>query len=275
MAGTLGILAGSGVLPIRIAETAKASGREVFILAFEGQTPAETVSNLPHDWVKLGAVEEAVQVLKSAGCDELVMAGPMIRPSLSSLSLDARGAGIVARLGMKLFGDDGLLSVIVEELEKDGFKIVGVEDLLGGYLIPAGPLVGGELSEPDRADAERGIAVLNALGAADVGQAVAVQSGLVLALEAVEGTDRMIARAGELARQDGAPGPMLVKGTKPGQELRADRPTIGPLTVETAARVGFRGIVVEADETLIVDRAQLAEDAQRLGLFVYAMDFSK
>lgn len=271
MAG-LGIVAGGGVLPRRIAETAAAGGRPVFIVAFEGHTDAGTVEGFAHAWLKLGQTAAALQRLRDAGCDEVVMAGPMRRPSLSSLSLDRRSVAALAKAGTRVFGDDGLLSVIVAEIERDGFRVIGVEDILGGYLAPQGHLAGRPVETDDAADIERGIAVLRAVGAADIGQAVAVQEGLVLAVEAIEGTDAMIARAGDLRRQ--GPGPVLVKGSKPGQERRADRPTIGERTVAAAAAAGFRGIAVEAGATLIVDRPSTVEAVRRAGLFLVARDFA-
>lgn len=268
----LGIVAGGGELPRRIAEAAVSDGRPVFIIAFVGHTDAATVAGFPHAWLKLGQTGAALQNLRDAGCGDVVMAGPMRRPSLSSLSLDRRSVAALARAGTRVFGDDGLLSVIVEEIERDGFRVVGVDDLLGGYLASAGILAGSAPGRDEEVDIARGIAVLRALGSADVGQAVVVQEGLVLAVEAIEGTDAMIARAGNLRRE--GRGPILVKGSKPGQERRADRPTIGEGTAEAAAAAGFRGIVVEAGATLIVDRGATVRALEDAGLFLVARSFA-
>ncbi len=270
--GGLGIVAGGGVLPRRIAETAAAGGREVFLVAFEGHTDPATVAGFPHAWLKLGQTGAALRHFRNSGCSEVVMAGPMKRPSLSSLSLDLRSMSALARAGTRVFGDDGLLSVIVEEIERDGFRVVGVEALLGGYLAPAGRLAGPVPGEADEIDIARGIAVLRALGGADIGQAVAVQEGLVLAVEAIEGTDAMIARAGSLRRA--GLGPVLVKGSKPGQEQRADRPTVGEGTVAASVAAGFRGIAIEAGSTLIVDRPTTVRAVEDAGLFLVARSFA-
>ena len=270
--GGLGIVAGGGVLPRRIAETAAAGGRSVFLVAFEGHTDPATVSGFPHAWLKLGQTGAALRHFRESGCSEVVMAGPMLRPTLSSLSLDLRSITALARAGSRVFGDDGLLSVIVEEIERDGFRVIGVETLLGGYLAPEGGLGGPAPVESDEIDIARGIEVLRALGAADVGQAVAVQEGLVLAVEAIEGTDAMIARAGSLRRP--GLGPVLVKGSKPGQEERADRPTVGEGTVTAAAAAGFRGIAIEAGATLIVDRSATVRAVDASGLFLVARSFA-
>lgn len=268
----LGIVAGGGTLPRRIAETVASGGRSVFIVAFSGHTDPETVEGFPHVWLKLGQTGAALKHLRDAGCGDVVMAGPMRRPTLSSLSLDRRSISALAKAGTRVFGDDGLLSVIVAEIERDGFRVVGVDDLLGGYLAVEGILAGPVPSADDELDIARGISVLRAMGAADVGQAVVVQEGLVLAVEAIEGTDAMIGRAGGLRRE--GRGPVLVKGSKPGQEHRADRPTVGEGTAVAAAAAGFRGIVIEAGATLIIDRAATVRAIERAGLFLAARSFA-
>ncbi|WP_420404783.1 LpxI family protein [Nisaea sp.] len=263
----LGILAGGGVLPRRIAERRLEGGDTVFVIAFEGQTDPATVEGLEHAWMRLGATGATLKRLREASVEEVVMAGPMRRPAFSDLSLDMRSAKALARAGRKAFGDDGLLSLIIEELERDGFRVVGIDDVLGGYLMPEGTLTATAPSEEAEHDIARGLEVLMALSPADVGQAVAVQEGLVLAVEAVEGTDAMIARAG-LVKRDGAAGPVLVKIKKLGQERRADLPTIGVDTVRSAVSAGFRGIAVESGATILVDRDAVvaAADAEKLFL---------
>lgn len=267
----LGILAGGGVLPRRIAERRLDDGEEVFIIAFEGQTDQMTVQGLDHAWVRLGATSATLKHLKQASVEEVVLAGPMRRPAFSDMSLDMRSAKMLARAGRKAFGDDGLLSVIIEELEGDGFRVVGIDDVLGGYLMPAGAITDRQLDDAAQFDIARGKAVLEALSPADVGQAVSVQEGLVLAVEAVEGTDAMIARTANLKR-DGAEGPILVKMRKRGQERRADLPTIGPDTVRGAAVAGFRGIAVESGATIIVDRDASVQAANESGLFLAGVE---
>lgn len=265
----LGILAGGGVLPRRIAETRLAAGGEVFVVAFEGQTESVTVDGLPHAWFKLGATDAALRRLKAEGVGEVVMAGPMRRPALSDLALDLRSTLALAKAGAKVFGDDGLLSVVIAEIERDGFTVLGIDDLLGGYLVPNGRLGRIEPDEAATIDIRRGLDVLRILAPADIGQAVAIEGGLVLAVEAIEGTDAMIVRAGGLKRGSG---PVLVKARKIGQERRADLPTIGAETVRRAAEAGFRGIAVEAGRTILVDRAEAVALADERGLFMVGVE---
>lgn len=266
----LAILAGGGTLPARIANAVRGQGREVFIVAFDGHTDPETVGGVPHVWSRFGAAGTILRRLHEEGVGEVVLAGPVKRPSFSELMPDWRTARFLARVGTRALGDDGLLRAVVREVEEDGFRVVGLHDLLKDLLTVAGPV--GRLA-PD-ADAERDIAraveVARALGALDVGQGAVVQQGIVLAVEAIEGTDAMLGRCAALARP--GPGGVLVKVRKPKQDRRIDLPTMGVTTVEKAAAAGLRGIAVEAGGSLLVDRPAVAEAADRLGLFVIGIE---
>jgi UDP-2,3-diacylglucosamine hydrolase len=267
MAARLGILAGAGELPLRVIEACRAIDRPVFVLAFEGSADAASVDGVPHAWIRLGAAGEGLQILRDHGVEELVMAGGVKRPSLLALRPDWRTAKFFARVGYRALGDDGLLKAVIHELEEvEGFRVVGADSILGEVLAPAGALGRHRPDEQAEADIALGFAAARALGALDIGQAAIVQQGLVLGVEAIEGTDALIARCAGLRR--GGPGGVLVKAVKPGQERRADLPTIGPRTVTAAAAAGLRGIAVEAGATIVLDRAALVEAADRAGLFV-------
>jgi len=262
MAPSLGIVAGAGDLPRRIADAARAAGRDVFVLGIEGfaQPP------LPQAWIRLGAAAQGLEILRAQGVTELVLAGAVRRPSLLALRPDLRTAKFIAKVGMRALGDDGLLRAIVAELESEGFRVVGADSVLASALAPEGQLGRVAPDELARQDIARGVAVARALGTLDIGQAVIVQQGVVLGVEAAEGTEGLIARCGPLALE--GPGGVLVKLAKPGQERRADLPTIGVETVGQAAAVGLRGIAVEAGATLILDRARTVSAADERGLFV-------
>jgi UDP-2,3-diacylglucosamine hydrolase len=266
MADRLGILAGAGELPLRVAEAARARSRDVFVLAFEGIAEPAMVEGWPHAWVRLGAVGEAMRMLREAGVAELVMAGAVPRPSLAALRPDWRGARFAARVGLRAMGDDALLRAVIRELEDEGFRVIGVEDFLGDALAGEGVLSRLAPDAEAEADIAHGVSVARALGALDIGQAVVVQQGIVLGVEAIEGTDALIARAGALRRPGG--GGVLVKLAKPGQERRADLPAIGPRTIEAAAAAGLIGIAVEAGATILVDAKGVAEAADAAGLFL-------
>jgi len=262
----LGVLAGGGQLPVRVIEACRAAGREYFVLAFEGHTDPATVEGAPHAWVRLGAVGEALRQLHEAKCEEVVLAGPVRRPSFDDLRPDWRGAMFLAKVGVRAFGDDGLLSAVVKELENEGFRVIGADDVFGNLRTPAGPC--GKLA-PDAAaetDIHRGIEVLKAIGPLDIGQAVVVQQGVVLGIEAIEGTDALLERCGAVRRS--GRGGVLIKIAKPGQERRVDLPTIGPGTVQRAVTAGLSGIALEAGQSLIIDRAAVVRAADDAGLFI-------
>jgi DUF1009 family protein len=238
----------------------------VFVLALEGAADHETVADVPHAWCPIGAAGRGLALLRENKVRELVLAGGVRRPSLASLRPDWRAAKFFARVGYRALGDDGLLSAVVAELEREGFRVIGPDQVLRAGLASEGPF--GRIS-PDAqavADIAQGARIARVLGSLDIGQAVVVQQGLVLGVEAIEGTDGLIRRCAGLRRE--GPGGVLVKVEKPGQEQRADRPTIGPKTVALAAETGLRGIAVEAGATIVLDRGEVVEAADRAGLFV-------
>ena len=263
----LGIIAGGGTLPRRLIESCRATGREVFVVALNGETDPETVESVPHAWCRMGAAATALGLLRDNGVTDLVLAGGIRRPTLSTLRPDWRMARFFAKVGYRMLGDDGLLSAVAKELEIEGFRLLGAHELLdAGTTVPEGPL--GRLQPDDGAavDITRGIAIARALGVLDIGQAVVVQQGLVLGVEAIEGTDALLRRCVELRRT--GPGGVLVKLEKPGQETRIDRPTVGPQTIHLAAAAGLQGIAVEAGATLLLDRDEVVRAADAAGLFV-------
>jgi len=270
----LGILAGGGALPARIIKACREAGRDVFVLAFKDQTDPETVVGTSHAWIRLGAAGDAIDLLHRAEVEDVVMAGAIRRPTLAALRPDLRAAKLFAKLGVAMLGDDKLLSAVVRELEeKEGFRVVGPQSLLPGSLATMGVLGSHQPDEQAHHDTRRGVEVALGIGALDVGQGAVVQQGLVLAVEAVEGTDAMLARAAQL-RRDG-PGGVLVKVRKPGQEPRADLPTIGVGTVEAAAAAGLRGIAVEAGGALLIDPEKTIRAADNAGLFLLGVEGSE
>jgi DUF1009 family protein len=269
--GALGVLAGGGALPGRVAAAAEAAGRSVFLVGFEGYAEPAVLAPFHHGWSRLGAAGHTLALLREAGCREVVLVGPVKRPSLLHLRPDAEGARLLARIGRAAFaGDDGLLAAIVRVLAEEGFRVRGAHEILAEAVAPSGLLGRHAPDAQALADIARGVTVAQALGRVDVGQGCVVQQGMTLAVEAAEGTDAMLARAGGLARP--GPGGVLVKLVKPGQDRRTDLPTIGPGTVRAAAAAGLRGIAFEAGGTLVADRAALVQDADAAGLFLLGID---
>jgi len=268
---TLGIIAGGGALPGRVAAAARAAGRAVFVVGLEGFAEAAVLAPFPHAFARIGAAGRIQELLRAHGCQDLVLIGAVRRPSVFEMRPDAEGAKILARIGRAAFsGDDGLLAAITRVLGEAGFRVLGAHEIMREALAPAGLLTRAGPDAQAMADITRGAAVARALGATDVGQGCVVQHGLVLAVEAIEGTDAMLARCHALARP--GLGGVLVKLVKPGQDRRADLPTIGPATVQAAAAAGLRGIAFEANGTLLAEREGTLALADEKGLFLLGLD---
>ncbi|NJM35422.1 MAG: LpxI family protein [Rhodomicrobium sp.] len=269
----LGVIAAAGSIPIAVCEAASAQGRNVFVVALKGQANS-AVSRFPHRWVRLGELGGLLGALKDAKCREVVIVGSLRRPDLWRIGVDF---GFVRHLPTILSltrgGDDTILKRVVRFFEGQGFAVRGAHEIAPSLLAPSGAW-GVRVPEPaDREDIARGFALIDALGAFDVGQAVVVARGHVLAVEAAEGTDEMLKRCGPL-RQWGKRGRagVLVKSPKPGQELRVDMPVIGPRTVELAAEAGLAGIAVMAGGVMIADQAEMVSLADRHELFVTGIE---
>ncbi len=267
MAKKLGLLAGQGDLPKRIIEKCVEEGRPFHIIAFKGQTDPELVQGHPHTWVRLGAGGKTLSVLKAEKVKDLLMAGRITRPSLAALRPDGWGLKFLARTGAAAFGDDGILKILIKELESQGFSVIAAHDVLDDLLAPAGVLGRVQPDEQAQEDINKAVKIAHAIGQLDIGQAVVVQQGLVLAVEAIEGTDKMLSRCLDVKRE--GPGGVLVKAKKPEQEQRADLPTIGVATLINAHNAGLRGIAIEANGAIIVDQDGVKAKADELGLFVF------
>jgi UDP-2,3-diacylglucosamine hydrolase len=254
----VGLIAGSGRLPLLFAEAAARAGRTVITVAHEGETdPALPAAA----WIKLGQLGRIVEVLRAAGADEAVFCGGIRKPRLFDVRPDWLGLKALAR--MRSFGDDAALRAIAAALEEEGVRIVSPMPFVPDLAAARGPLGKRKLSDEQRRDAETGLAAARALGAADIGQTVVVKSGVVLAVEAVEGTDACIARGGALGK-----GAVVVKARKPQQDHRFDTPAVGPKTVDALIAAGCAALAVEAGAALVLDRAEMAQRADRGGIAV-------
>jgi DUF1009 family protein len=262
----LGIIAGGGALPLKLIAACKRDGRDFFVLGLQGQIDKKSLENVPHGWGRVGAINDAVSILKAEKVDAVVMAGSVRRPGLLEMKPDLRTLQVFARLGMAALGDDALLRAAAGEFEKDGFRVIGAHEIEPSLITPEGIFTQKKPSEADKADLEYAIKVVKTLGALDIGQAAVVQQGIVLGVEAVEGTDALLRRCRELRRK--GRGGVLVKGCKPQQDKRLDLPVIGLRTVKLAFEAGLEGIAAEAGASIILDRDAVAGSADKLGLFV-------
>jgi DUF1009 family protein len=266
---TLGIIAGSGDLPRMLMRACNEMGRPYFLLGLQDAVDAETITEAgnAHAEIRFGAIGKAIDLFRAHGVQELVLAGKVTRPKISTLRPDLKGAKLLARIGTQfLSGDNELLSSIVTFLEEEGFRVCGADDVMHDLLAPEGMI--GSIYPDKRAqsDIEVGARVAREIGALDIGQAVIVQNGQVLGVESIEGTDALITRCAPLKLE--ATGGVLVKTKKPQQEKRVDLPTIGLQTVERIAECGFAGIAVEAGASLIINRREVARRADALGIFI-------
>ena len=270
MTAALGIIAGSGPLPAHVARAAQAAGRDVFVIGLEGHAEAARIAPFPHAFMRMGSAVRMLALLREKGCRDIVLVGPVKRPSFRDLRPDAEGMRLLGRIGRAAFaGDDGLLKAVIRVLGEEGFRVLGAHEVLGGLIGRAGLLTRAAPDDQAQADIARGIAVCRALGAADVGQGCVVQTGIVLAVEAVEGTDAMLARCGPLAWP--GPGGVLVKLVKPGQDRRADLPTIGEQTVRGALAAGLRGVAFEGGGTIIMDKDAMVGVADAAAFFILGL----
>ncbi|MCL1827558.1 MAG: UDP-2,3-diacylglucosamine diphosphatase LpxI, partial [Candidatus Cloacimonetes bacterium] len=188
------------------------------------------------------------------------------RPSFSELSPDFEGVKLLAKLAFTKVSDDVIFRAIIEEIEKRGYRVISVQEAVPEILFHEGIYGSVTPTEQDMSDIERGITVAKALGTVDVGQSVVVQEGMVLAVEAIEGTDMLLSRAATVKRK--GKDPVMVKIIKPGQETRVDFPVIGPATAEQLIKYGIKGLAVEAGGILIIQQRTVIEMANKAGIFI-------
>jgi DUF1009 family protein len=271
----LGLIAGGGGLPLEIVRACEAADRELFVVRLRGFADAALVE---HDGIEAGLAEmgRIIKALKQAGCASVCFAGNVAKPDLSALIPDLRGVAALPRvIAAARGGDDALLRAVAAEFEREGFIVEGADQVVAGLAIGEGPLGRHRPAEADLLDIERAMRAARAIGGLDIGQAAVAARGVVLALEAQEGTDALLRRCAELpVALRGGPGALcgvLAKAPKAVQDRRIDLPTIGPATVIAASHAGLAGIVGEAGALLVVERERVIELADELGLFIVGL----
>jgi DUF1009 family protein len=269
----LALVAGGGAMPMAVAEAAQRSGRSVIILALAGIADPTWVTRYRHHWLSLGRYSRFKRLMRAEQCTDVVLIGSMVRPSIWRLRIDGGSLAVLPRIAAAFRGGDNhLLSGLARILEEDGFHLLGAHDVAPDILVPEGVLTRRTPSQRDHEDIAQGFALLQATGPFDIGQGAVVADRNVVAVEGAEGTDGMLARlldmrrAGRVSFGDGRG--VLVKAAKPGQDRRFDLPTVGPKTVEAAARAGLAGIAVAAGDTIGAEQQQMIAAADRAGLFI-------
>ncbi len=266
----IGIIAGGGSLPEKLLHACDQKGITAFIIGLEGQTDPALVQGRNHMWTRLGAAGQIINTLKSHKINDLVLIGSIHRPSLSELRPDLKTAEFFTKIALKALGDNDLFSIIRRMLEEEGFNIHGIHKFADDLLAPVGLIGKYKPKKADWIDIDRGLQISQELGAQDVGQSVIVQEGIVLGVEAAEGTDELIKRCRFLKRK-GRKG-VLVKTCKPQQDHDFDLPTIGPETIKNAADSDLAGVVIHAGLSLLIEPQKVAEIADSYKMFVIGVD---
>lgn len=273
--GPLAVVCGGGSLPLAVADHAKAHGRRVLLFPLRGAAKPDDYAGREHTWVYVGQLGRLVHAARAQGCREIVLIGSLVRPSLWSIRPDWTTFKLLPQIAAAFRGGDNhLLSNVARLVEQQGFTLRGAHEVAPEVLAPRGALGRLRPSADDEADIALALDYLATAGRFDIGQAAVVVNRHIVAVEAAEGTDGMLARVAAL-RAEGrirAPKGVLVKAPKPQQDRRFDLPSIGPKTVEAAASAGLAGVAVISGETVVAEPAPLVEVADRAGLFVIGVD---
>ncbi|MCF6275225.1 MAG: UDP-2,3-diacylglucosamine diphosphatase LpxI [Robiginitomaculum sp.] len=265
--GKIGLIAGGGTLPHEVIKDAKAQGYKIFVAALKSFAEP---SDFDTDADAFGFVEfrALIKRFKQEKCTHVTFAGNVSRPDFSTIKPGIRDLPLLAKVAAAATkGDDGLLKFMVSLFEKEGFEILAPQDICGSSLIEMGSLGKVKPSNAHLKDIEKAMEIAVLIGSADIGQGAVVNKGLVLAVEAQEGTDKMLERVAKLP--DAVRGGVLAKCLKPGQEDRVDMPTIGVTTVKLAAKAGLNGIVLVAGKAFVMNRADVGALADKYGIFIY------
>ncbi len=258
---TLGIIAGSRSLPLLLAKQARAMGvKKLVAVAFEGETD-ESISSLVDEvvWVKVGQLSKMISAFTNNGVKHCVMAGQVAPKNLFDLRPDLRAMGLLLRLKKK--NAHTIFGAIADELKKDGVELIEATPWLKTFMPSKDFLIGPKLSEEQKSDIEFGFSIAKEVSKFDIGQTVVVKNGTVLAVEGFEGTDKCLARGGELAGKDG--GAVAVKVAKAGHDMRFDIPCIGAQTLETCAAARISVLAFEAGKSLVLEKEACAKLAAK------------
>jgi DUF1009 family protein len=263
----LGLIAGSSRFPLIFAEAAQAAGTELVIVAHQGETPDEIANLAPSlTWVRVGELGKIIATFQAAGVTQAVMAGGIHKSgALTNIQPDERGLAFISRLPN--LQDDVILRGVAQELESEGITIVESTRFLASLLPEPGVLT---LTTPNKQqwdDIHFGFAAARDLGRWDIGQSIVLKRGAVIAVEGIEGTNAAIRRGGEL----GGPGTVVIKLSKPQQDLRFDVPAVGPETLTVMHDVNAAVLVLEAGKTLMIDKDEMLRRANAYGISIIAL----
>lgn len=266
MSRTLGIIAGGGSFPVTVARTARDRGERVVGVGFASDTdPAFPAHCDTFAWLRLGQLGRLIDFFAASGVTHVVMAGPINKPRALDLRPDWRAARLL--FSTKTRGDDALLRAVTAELEREGMQVVAPHQYSPDLLIPEGVFTRRKPSQRELEDIGYGWTVSQSLGSFDIGQCLVIREKIILAVEAIEGTDAAIRRGGQL----GGAGAVVVKRPKPTQDRRLDMPAIGPGTLQVMADVHAACLAVEAGGCIFFEQDRTLEFADKHGISVIAL----
>lgn len=266
----LAIIAGKGNLSWKLVHSAYKEF-ELFVVAIYGETDIEITKGISHIWVNIGEVGKAIDAIKEFKADKVVFVGAVSKPDILSLKVDTVGAKLLAKIAKdKIFGDNKLLTSLTEFLTHEGLQIIGVQEILRDLVVEPGNFTILSPNAQEKSDIDLAIQTIQLLGTLDIGQATIVENGIILGVEAAEGTDGLISRCAELKKTEASAG-VLVKFSKPGQEIRADLPTIGLETIKNVHAAKFKGIAIEAKRSIFLDKEEVISYANKNKLFIIAI----
>jgi DUF1009 family protein len=261
---SIGIIAGGGKFPLMAAESVRKQGFKVIAIAHDGETDpalAERVDTIT--WIKLGQLGKLISAFKKNQVKKALMAGTITkRHMFSKARPDLKGMALISRLA--ILHDDGILRAVAVDMAKEGIEIISAVQYLPELLAPPGCLTRKRPGKKEEGDIKFGWEVAKELGRLDVGQCVVVRDKTVLAIEAIEGTDETIKRGGRLAEKKA----VIVKVSKPNQDLRFDLPSVGIETIQVMNEVKASVLAVEAGKTLLFDKSEMIEYADRAGISI-------
>jgi DUF1009 family protein len=254
----IGLIAGNGRFPIIFADNARKLGYHVSAVAHEGETEPELAGHVDRiHWIKIGQLNKLIKAFKEDGVHQAVMLGGIKKTHVfTTVRPDFRTLAMATRLA--LWKDDDILREFAKELEREGIAICESTFGLEGILVEEGMLTARTPSGKEWEDIRYGWEVAHEIGRLDIGQCVVIKDRVVVAVEAVEGTDEAIKRGGELVKE----GAVVVKRSKPQQDLRFDLPAVGPRTIEVMASVKASVLAIEAGRTILLDREIMLEKAR-------------
>lgn len=264
----LAIFAGRGILPKMLIEDCLKKGRKFIVFQLEGEN--YEIDYSPFNPMKLGygEVEKFLAVIHENKIKNLIFIGGVTKPNFASLKVDKRGAVLVAKiLANKILGDDAVLRSVIKFFEKEGLKILRIDELLDCVISVKSTLTQRAPTKENLADIALGVKAIKSFSNFDVGQSLVIAQKQIIAVEALEGTDEMIKRCAGL-QVDYKKQAVLLKMKKKNQSSKADLPTIGVETIKNCAAAGISGIAIQASSTLVLHKEEVIKKADELGLFL-------